>query len=193
MITRILPVAVIVCCAASAGPRTTVANSLTLNGFLPSCESGRQYTFVSDSLRAEFSGKTVNLRAPNGRMQFTYEGGQSGGWQAEEPEAITVNLVRGGAPCSGLALSKTLSFRDLYQGISVRFQASGETLKSEYQVEPGADPRRIRLRYQAKPRIEAGELLIQGAYGVWKERPQVAWQPGGSGPGSSGKDPVAAK
>ena len=56
----------------------------------------------------------------------------------------------------------TATYHNLYPGISLRFMATAKGLKTEYEVAPGADPSRIRVRYQggAVKRMPDGDLEI---------------------------------
>lgn len=170
MLLRALLGALILCCTANAG--------LTLNGFLPDCVAEHQFTFLSERLQARFSGNAVELRAQDGPVRFTYQDASATGrWQAEEPLSTRVNLVRSPGPCPAMAIYARLVYQRLYKGISVRFDSTGGMLKSDYQIEPGADPGRISMRYQASTRIgSAGELLVQTGDGEWKEPRPLAWQ-----------------
>ena len=79
-------------------------------------------------------------------------------------------------------------YRELYPGIDLRYGGVGGALKGTYTVAPGADPSRVRWRYDGATSVRVdegtGDLLIQlsagaGADGESRtltERAPVAWQ-----------------
>ncbi len=63
----------------------------------------------------------------------------------------------------GVSLYRSIAYRGLYPGIDMVYGADGGNLKSEYVVQPGADPSRIRLEYSGagQPAIdESGGLIL---------------------------------
>lgn len=95
-----------------------------------------------------------------GRVQF-YRGADPESWVA-------------GAPTFGTVVQD-----ELYAGIAhvMRIEAGG--VKSEYVVAPGADPSRIRMRYDGANGLfheTDGSLRIQTGAGDWRESAPVAYQ-----------------
>jgi hypothetical protein len=92
-------------------------------------------------------------------------------------KAGTVRWISGQATETG-ELAESLDFIDIYPGITLRLSFSGKSLKSDYLLGTGADPRRIRFRLRGagRPRIENGDLvtgdLRQPAPVAWQERPE---------------------
>ncbi len=71
---------------------------------------------------------------------------------------------------------RAVLFRDLYDGIDLKFVFSGSSLKYEFQVAPGAEPSEIIMSYFGINEIETdgetGDLLIQTSVGRLRdERP----------------------
>ena len=73
----------------------------------------------------------------------------------------------------------SLIFRDTWPGIEIQYSPYQETVKSEYHLRPGADPRSIRLRYKtgSMPRIQPdGSLFVSVAGAHFVESPPYAYQ-----------------
>jgi len=102
------------------------------------------------------------------------------------PLSGKVNYLLGsdpGAWHTGLPTYSEISYADLYPGVALAYSADGRPLKGTYTVAPGADPGRIRWRYEGgEARVdEAGHLQIRmagggnGAVALTEEAP-IAWQ-----------------
>jgi hypothetical protein len=65
-------------------------------------------------------------------------------------------------------------YRGLYQGITLGYSFDKGSLKSEWTIAPGADPRRIRLRYSGPATVDESGALHLSAKGI--------------GPAKSGRD-----
>lgn len=78
--------------------------------------------------------------------------------------------------------TQTLTYPNIYPGISLRLSFTGNALKSDYLVDAHADPAKIgfRLKGAPAPRLEGGELVI----GELRQPAPIAWQdlPGGRHP-----------
>lgn len=71
---------------------------------------------------------------------------------------------------SGVPVYSGLVYRNLYDGIDLVFRAVAGGLKYDFIVEPGADPSRIRLRYEgASVSTDGSSLLISTPAGVLRE------------------------
>jgi len=70
-----------------------------------------------------------------------------------------------------------IRYGDLYPGIDLLYGSAGHRLKSEFIVRPGADPRRIRWRYDGAGDVRVapdGDLVIGTASGeLWEQKPFV--------------------
>jgi hypothetical protein len=81
---------------------------------------------------------------------------------------------------AGLQTYAELRYTNLYPGIALAYRADGRPLKGTYTVAPGADPGRIRWRYEGgEARLdEAGRLHVRTGSGdaTVTEEPPVAWQ-----------------
>ena len=68
--------------------------------------------------------------------------------------------------------------KDLYAGIDIRYYSSGNKMKYDLTVRPGADPSRIVMQYDGvdKLSIKNGHLVITTSVGDTKELPPYAFQ-----------------
>jgi hypothetical protein len=59
------------------------------------------------------------------------------------------------------AAYKTIEYRDIYPGITLRLSFAGRAIKADYVVAPGADPTVIRFRYEgSEARLDDADLVI---------------------------------
>lgn len=89
---------------------------------------------------------------------------------------------------SRLPTFAAILYEQLYAGVDLRYEGGEGRLKSTYLVAAGADPGRIRWRYEGATRVQidsaSGDLLITvpiapdagGGQHVLRERAPVAWQ-----------------
>ncbi len=79
----------------------------------------------------------------------------------------------------GVPLYRGIAYRNLYPGIDMLYGGAGRNLKSEFVVAPGADPRRIRLRYTGARNLsidETGALIISFGGRDLRENAPVLYQ-----------------
>ena len=70
-----------------------------------------------------------------------------------------------------------VTYRDLWPGVSLRYDAGGGILRSTYTLAPGADPGAIRLRYNVPVAVDAGGgLVARYESGEVRESAPIAWQ-----------------
>ena len=85
---------------------------------------------------------------------------------------------------TGLPTFGTVVYRDVWPGIDVSFSGASSKLKYEFIVHPGADSRRIRLRYRGALSVEAGAGGALEVVTPWRvfedERPSAYQMVGGS-------------
>lgn len=80
---------------------------------------------------------------------------------------------------AGVPIYDEIRYPDLYPGIDAVFGSAGALLKSEFVVAAGADPARIRLRYDGARRVTVaadGGLEVQTAGGILREAVPFAYQ-----------------
>jgi hypothetical protein len=69
--------------------------------------------------------------------------------------------------------------RDLWPGIDLEYHGSGRELEYDFEIAPGADPRRIRVHYDGIERLrvtERGELEVATRFGRTREAAPLAYQ-----------------
>lgn len=79
----------------------------------------------------------------------------------------------GGVPLHGL-----LTYREVYPGIDMRIYGVGNSIKYDFIVQPGADPSRIRMRYEGvdKLQLKKHQLHIETSVRQLTEMPPVVYQ-----------------
>jgi len=80
---------------------------------------------------------------------------------------------------TGLTTYAKVVYRDLWPGIDLVYEGTVNKLKYEFVVKPGADPRRIRLRYTGATAVrvlDSGALRVETPVQDFEDAPPVAWQ-----------------
>src|SRR5579859_2319828 len=101
--------------------------------------------------------------------------------EASESLGGNINFLLGKASRwkTNLPAFASLTYRGIFPGIDLVYSASGNRLKSDFIVAPGADPSVIRMRYDGahKPRLEAdGVLVLDGVSGALRENAPSIFQ-----------------
>jgi Beta-propeller repeat len=101
--------------------------------------------------------------------------------EAREPAAGTVSQLTGssGDSASDVETYQELVYRDLWPGIDMVFRGDGGELKYEFHLDPGADPRDIRLNYDGASGLALnsdGDLEIGTPLGVLNDARPVSYQ-----------------
>ena len=151
----ILPLCWGVACAGAAGPPNDDPVFVPYAG---GADPSARFQARRGSLLAEFGDHSISMGTTRSgvRIQFVGAEGRS-------------NLRREG---------DTLLYRDTWPGIDTQIAPYQKTLKSEYHVAPGADPRLIRLRYDGDyPTVLGNGSLVVGLRGAaFVESPPYAYQ-----------------
>lgn len=73
---------------------------------------------------------------------------------------------------------KGLKYKDIYPGIDIRYFGSGENLKYDFIVDPGADPDQIQMKYEgaSKLTLKNGQLHINTSVGSFSEKIPSVYQ-----------------
>jgi hypothetical protein len=92
-----------------------------------------------------------------------------------------VNLLTGGREHwrTGLPSTSRLVYPDLWPGIDLALIGDAQRIKYELRVKPGADPRRIRLRYRGSEGLHlepSGELTVATPAGTLRDPSPVSYQ-----------------
>jgi hypothetical protein len=174
-------------CSASAGSASAAGSPLPIAFEL---NAGQTHASVRYLLRTQlgtfFFTPSEIVLAPSDsssplRMRFL-DANPGPPIDGREPRKGRVNYILGGDPSrwqTGVPTFAELHYTDLYPGVVLAYSANGRPLKGTYTVAPGADPGRIRWRYEGgEARVdEAGRLQISmsGASSLSEEAP-IAWQ-----------------
>lgn len=112
------------------------------------------------------------LRSHAYRVRFV--GARSARPEAEGRLQSDISYFLGDDPSrwkSGLSSWQSVTYRDVYPGIDVRFYSLGGRLKYDIIVQPGADPGQVRLRYEGVDglSVDKGELRVRTSVGLMRE------------------------
>jgi hypothetical protein len=82
---------------------------------------------------------------------------------------------------AGIKASSAILYKNLWDGIDLRVEGQGGSLKYTYEVAPGADPSQIKLRYEGAEvsLLENGDLDVQTPLGGFVDQAPTATQPNG--------------
>jgi len=100
--------------------------------------------------------------------------------RAEAPIGAHANFLNGNDPSrwrTNLPLFSTLVYRGVWPGVELRYRADQTRVKAEYEVEPGANPSAIRLRFEGVAHILMdGSLQVHGDSGDFREEKPYLFQ-----------------
>ncbi|HUI53566.1 MAG TPA: SBBP repeat-containing protein, partial [Bryobacteraceae bacterium] len=124
-----------------------------------------QFMAKASGLTAYFLRDEVLWRSPGTSVYVRFEGAAPSAVEGAEPLATKANFLTGSSDQWRLQVPVfgQVVYRDLYPGIDMIYRGCGHDLKSEFVVAPGADPTRIRFRYENAGRLrieEDGALVI---------------------------------
>ena len=129
----------------------------------------------------------MTLRLPDGLARLSFEGsiGPSKGvkWEPSEKMLAPTNYFRGDTFRSVDAFSR-LRRPNLYPGIDVVYYGKGQELEYDFNLAPGADPSRIRMRFTGANQVgvnSSGDLVLKFASGEITQRLPVVYQKRSSG------------
>lgn len=140
------------------------------------------YTARARELTAEFEAVRVRLRRGEDEIALEFLGASLPRLEALEEMNAKANFLIGrdsSAWITNVSTYRGVAYRSLYQGIDAEFSSENGRIKSDYIVQPGVDPRQIRLRYRGALRMEVAEdggLRIHSHQGTFQEQPPVAYQ-----------------
>lgn len=119
----------------------------------------------------------IHYSCGGGTIRQTFPGAEERDPAGTSIEGRASRLSAEGAAAHFRTFS-TVVYRDLYPGISLRFTATSRGLKSEFEVAPGADPSRIRVRYNGGVvrHLTNGDLAISCSGDTITEHNLVAFE-----------------
>ena len=190
--TAVLAVALL-----GAGGWSPAAESVVRFEPAPPAEDGRA-RFVArgarHSLLLDRHGPALLVRGPRPAVvHMRLVGARTREPVALLPLASTSNHLIGRDPRrwrTGVPHYGRVEYRQVYAGIDLAVHGDGQRLEYDFLVAPGADPRRVRLRFDGARRVhieDDGRLVVQTAAGDVVQRPPVAYQDG-----PRGREPVAS-
>jgi hypothetical protein len=92
------------------------------------------------------------------------------------------NYLRGNNPANwrtGVPTYARVHYTNLYAGIDLAYYGNQQKLEYDFVVRPGADPSRIRLRFEGADRMELdahGDLVLHSAQGAIRQRKPMIYQ-----------------
>lgn len=135
---------------------------------------GKGYTLALRADRAELLGR-------GGRITTSLVGAKAAQGQAEAPLPGLVNYLVGDAASwrTGILTYQRVRYRQVYPGIDVVYYGTEGRLEYDFILAPGADPRKIRVRYDDAAHLHldaAGDLIIQSPAGELRQPRPVIYQ-----------------
>ncbi len=140
------------------------------------------YIAKGPELTGYFGSNHVLLTTGSSSYRVSFPGSNlSPTLEASQALGARINFLLGAASHwkTNLPAYGALAYRGLFPGVDLIYSTSGNRLKSDFIVAPGADPSVIRLRYEGngKARLEGdGALVMQGAAGEFRENAPVIYQ-----------------
>jgi len=146
-------------------------------------QAAKEIRFTGEGIqfKAWFEQRAVTFQQGSAVVRMGFEGGRSDAEiQASQPLGSVANYIHGNDPGdqqTGIPMFGAIYYRNIWDGIDVRFAGHGSQLKTEYAVSPGVPLNRIRLRFDGRAEIDAdGTLEIQSATGRYREEKPVLYQ-----------------
>jgi uncharacterized protein (TIGR03437 family) len=147
-------------------------------------QAPRQFSFVSRSehYAVALSASRVEWASGQSRVAAVLQDARADA--SAEPEAPlpgVVNYIHGRNPSDWLLNIPTYSrarYKSVYPGIDVVYYGNEGRLEYDFVVAPGADPRRISMRYEGATAIRLsreGDLVLETAAGAIRQRKPVAY------------------
>ena len=135
----------------------------------------RQVPGKTDSIPAELSVYRTDIRWLNSKPEFEVEKGRA------RPGHENYYLPVCPEGVSGVQSFEAITYRNIYDGIDVKWYDREGSLEYDFVVAPGADYRQIRWEIEGAEEVtisENGELLIRTPFGEIREQAPVALQDG---------------
>ena len=172
---RVLAFAILTALPAAALGKLPVAfepNQGQAQGDAQFVAHGKGYSVALQAGRAEVYSRGVRIAA-------TLVGARSTAGQAESPLPGVVNYLVGETSSwrTGIPTYARVRYREVYPGIDILYYGNAGQLEYDFVLAPGADPRRIAVRYEGARHLRmdaAGDLVVETATGELKQhRPEL--------------------
>lgn len=185
-----LPYVTILCLLSVAG---AIGSAATPEVALPALffsnppGSNSLYFARTPGLRALFDRDGVVFRAHETQVRIRYRhANPNTSIEPAEPSDARINLFLGARDGwrREIPTYQALLYRDLYLGIDLKYRGQGDGIKSEFIIQPGADPAQIRMQYDDAERISIdrdGNLIVRAQGSDWRDKsPEIFQQSGGT-------------
>lgn len=158
--------------------------------FLPnagSFDASVRYIVQTPDVRAAFLDDGPAFQIGPAKLRMRFAGSRSGVRVTGAGElAARANLLLGSDATvwrTGLAVFDHVVYHGVYPGIDANYSGEGHLLKSEFIVQPGADPDSIHLEYPGASRVwvEGAELRVSAGGVEFRELAPVVYQVSRSG------------
>ena len=142
-------------------------------------ESGGNFLIRTPGLQAAFSARGVEWVSAKGQISLRFRNAASDvRIQGDTELPGNANIFDGSSPGQwqrGLRTFQGVVYQGLYRGIDVAYHATDSSLKSQFNVAPGADPGQIRLEYSGLVSVNSeGSLMIRSGDALLRENaPQI--------------------
>ena len=135
---------------------------------------------ITPNVKDGESESSVTIRSHAYRVKFTGSN-QAVQFVAEKPTGEKSNYFLGDDPASwkmGVGSYGSILGRGLYPGVDIRYYSSGDRMKYDLLLAPGADPTNILMTYDGvdKLSIKNGHLVVSTSVGESRELPPYAYQ-----------------
>jgi uncharacterized protein (TIGR03437 family) len=130
---------------------------------------GNSYDYLLNGSSVTVLGATLRFSAANPEPQAL----------ALDPLAERHNYFHGPVSQTGVPTYRRVRYTRMYSGIDCVFYGDQNGLEFDFEVSPGADPDKIRLRWSAAKRVRLasnGELTIETALGDLRQRKPTVYQ-----------------
>ena len=146
----------------------------------------RDRLYFSDSqVTISMSGDApdrVKDRAPAWTLKLSFPGSHpdvSPDGAEKDQAVISYFSGPGSSWKSGLKTFRSVLYHELWDGIDLAYSGASGKMKQEFRVRPGADPARVRQRYEGADRLEVlpnGDLAIRTPVGTLTDARPYAFQ-----------------
>lgn len=126
-----------------------------------------EFTAHTPAYTVELSRATALIAVDDGAARVSLAGARLDvAAEGVDPRAGTVNYFIGNEPSrwlTGVPTYAQVRYRDVYPGVDLAFHAAQQELEYDFIVQPGGDPRQIRLAFDGTERVEldaTGDLLM---------------------------------
>ncbi len=168
--------------AATPGPNAAKLLNTTSIRFEPAGHSnwrarglGYSFLFTDSATVLRVGDRTVHLTFPGAAKQAHY--------QASDQFQASTNYFIGKTYASVPAYSR-LHRKEIYPGIDLVYYGHGSEIEYDFEIAPGADPSRIRMRFDGADTValnDRGEVSLQLGAGEIVQRAPVVYQKRASG------------